>query len=80
VPFRNTHHISGQAVRMAENRNVSLSELSLADLKTLHPLFEQDVDLVWDYEKSVEQRCSIGGTSRKTVKMQIEQIKMKMAQ
>ncbi|KAJ3335567.1 argininosuccinate lyase [Kappamyces sp. JEL0680] len=66
------------AVRMAEERGIPMSSLTLQDLKTLHPLFEQDVFAVWDYEKSVEQRCSLGGTSRKTVLLQIEQIKSKL--
>lgn len=79
VPFRSTHHISGQAVRMAEERGVSMCQLSVQDLKTLHPLFEEDVMQVWDFEKSVEQRCSLGGTSRKTVLLQIQQIKEKLA-
>lgn len=43
VPFRETHHISGAAVKMAEDRNVTLFDLSVADLKTIHPLFEDDV-------------------------------------
>ena len=75
VPFRTTHHISGQAVRMAEERGVSMSQLSVEDLKTLHPLFEADVMQVWDFEKSVEQRCSLGGTSKRTVLIQIEEMK-----
>lgn len=64
---------------MAEERKTSMSQLSVADLKILHPLFEDDVLQVWDYEKSVEQRCSLGGTSRKTVLIQIDQVKKKLA-
>jgi len=43
VPFRETHHISGAAVKMAEDRGIPMSELSAADLKSIHPLFEADV-------------------------------------
>ena len=43
VPFRETHHISGRAVQMAEERGCELTELTVADLKTLHPLFTDDV-------------------------------------
>ncbi|KAJ3319127.1 hypothetical protein HDV06_006686 [Boothiomyces sp. JEL0866] len=75
VPFRQTHHISGKAVQMAEERKCKMSELSLNDLKGLHELFEQDVLQVWDYEASIEKRCSLGGTSKKTVLLQIEQLK-----
>ena len=40
---RETHHISGAAVKMAEDRGVSLSSLSVADLQSIHPLFDEDV-------------------------------------
>ena len=43
VPFRETHHISGRAVQMAEDRGCALTDLSVADLKSLHNLFEDDV-------------------------------------
>ncbi|KAJ1965177.1 argininosuccinate lyase [Dipsacomyces acuminosporus] len=75
VPFRETHHISGAAVKMAEDRGSQISNLSVADLKTLHPAFEDDVLLVWNFEKSVDNRSSIGGTSRVTVNAQIELLK-----
>ena len=72
VPFREAHHIAGKAVRMAEERGISLPELSLADLRQLHPAFDHDVDLVWDFEASVEQRDVEGGTSRRAVLAQIQ--------
>lgn len=43
VPFRETHHISGAAVKMAEDRGCALSDLAPADLRTIHPLFGDDV-------------------------------------
>ena len=43
VPFRQTHHVAGRAVQMAEERGCALTDLSLADLQTLHELFEADV-------------------------------------
>ncbi|KAJ2891047.1 argininosuccinate lyase [Coemansia aciculifera] len=75
VPFRQTHHISGAAVKMAEDRGCQISDLAVADLKTLHEAFEDDVLLVWNFEKSVDNRSSIGGTSRVTVQAQIDQLK-----
>ncbi|KAJ2522331.1 argininosuccinate lyase [Coemansia sp. RSA 1939] len=75
VPFRQTHHISGEAVKMAESRGCQISDLSVADLKTLHKSFEKDVLAVWDFERSVDNRCSVGGTSRKTVLEQIQLLK-----
>ncbi len=74
VPFRETHHIAGAAVRMAEVQGVPLSELALEDLQKLHDAFADDVRNVWDFEHSVEQRDADGGTSRRAVLMQIEQL------
>ncbi|KAE8213544.1 hypothetical protein CF319_g4749 [Tilletia indica] len=74
IPFRETHHISGSAVRMSEQRNIPLSALTLADLRTLHPAFEEDVAKVWELEESVERRNAVGGTSRRAVLEQCERL------
>ncbi|KAE8191901.1 hypothetical protein CF336_g4660 [Tilletia laevis] len=74
IPFRETHHISGSAVRMSEDRKVPLSALTLADLRTLHPAFEEDVAKVWELEESVERRNAVGGTSRRAVLEQCERL------
>lgn len=75
VPFRETHHVAGAAVRMAEVQAVPLSELTLDDLLTLHHAFEEDVMQVWNFEQSVEQRDAAGGTSRRAVTEQIEKLR-----
>lgn len=75
VPFRETHHIAGSAVRMAENQAIPLSELSLDDLRTLHDAFTEDVNEVWNFETSVESRDVAGGTSRRAVLAQINQLR-----
>jgi argininosuccinate lyase len=71
VPFRETHHVAGAAVRMAEERGCDLADLSAADLRTLHPAFEDDVVEVWSFEQSVERRDAAGGTSRRAVLAQV---------
>jgi argininosuccinate lyase len=71
MPFRETHHISGRAVALAESLGVQLSDLTLEQYKKLSPQFEEDVASVFDFEKSVERRNAIGGTSRQTVDRQI---------
>ena len=72
VPFRETHHIAGAAVRLAEDRHIALSDLTLADLQTLHEKFEADVVRVWDFEESIERKDVAGGTSKSSVKAQIQ--------
>ncbi len=71
VPFRETHHIAGAAVARAEAEGISLSELPLAALRSLHEAFEEDAAEIWSYERSVEQRDAAGGTSRRAVMEQI---------
>ena len=75
VPFRETHHISGAAVKMAEDRGVALSDLTCEDLKPLCDAFEEDVAAVWSYEKSAESRDTEGGSSRRSVLEQCEKLK-----
>jgi argininosuccinate lyase len=71
VPFRQTHHIAGAAVRLAEEQGIALSDLSLSALQVLHPAFVADVQTVWDFERSAEQRDAQGGSSRRAVGEQI---------
>jgi argininosuccinate lyase len=74
VPFRETHHISGACVRLAEEQKVSIDALTLEQLQAIDARFEEDVMKVWDYTMSVERKCSIGGTSKSSVLEQIEMI------
>jgi len=71
VPFRETHHISGACVRLAEESKVSIDTLTLEQLQKIDARFEADVMKVWDYEVSVERKISIGGTAKASVQKQI---------
>jgi argininosuccinate lyase len=74
VPFRETHHISGACVRLAEEQQISLDALTLEQLQNIDSRFEEDVLKVWDYEVSVERKSSIGGTAKSSVLKQIDDI------
>jgi argininosuccinate lyase len=71
VPFREAHHITGRAVRMAEERNVGLSELELATLKEIDPRIDERVYEVLSVDASVRSRTSYGGTAPDNVRQQI---------
>ncbi|KAK9814812.1 hypothetical protein WJX72_011922 [[Myrmecia] bisecta] len=75
VPFRETHHISGAAVKLAEDKNCQLSDLTVSDLQGIHPLFEDDVTDVWDFNASAERRDTEGGASKRSVLEQAEKLK-----
>lgn len=68
MPFREAHHVTGRAVKLAESRNIRLDELSLADMQSIHPEITQDVFSVLSVEASVQSRQSYGGTSPLRVK------------
>jgi argininosuccinate lyase len=78
VPFRETHHIAGGAVKMAEEKGVPLDKLTCEDLKTLHPLFDTDVEKLWSYSNSAESRNSVGGSSRDRVLEQMDRVEAKV--
>lgn len=75
VPFREAHFICGSAVKIAEEKGLSLHELPVEDFKTLHSSFDNDVVDVWCYEKSIEIRETVGGTSKSSVQVQIDKLK-----
>lgn len=79
TPFRETHHISGRAVALAESKKVQISELSLIELQGLSDKFEDDVKQVFDFETSVEKRDAIGGTSLRMVNRQIRVLRESLA-
>jgi len=67
VPFRETHHISGAAVRFAEERKMNFGDLTLENLQSIDGRFEADVMAIWDYEASVERKNVVGGTAKSSV-------------
>ncbi|WPB02473.1 uncharacterized protein RHO25_007109 [Cercospora beticola] len=75
VPFRETHHISGRVVQLAENERVPMDKLTFEQLQGVDGRFEKDVLEVFNYQASVEARSAKGGTSRSAVLEQIEAIK-----
>jgi len=79
VPFRETHHISGQVVALAEREGKPMDQLSFQQLQGVDKRFEENVLEVFDYQKSVEMRSAKGGTSRSAVLEQIEDVKRALA-
>lgn len=72
MPFRQAHHVVGQAVQLSSQRNISLAKLSLYDLNGLSDLFATDVVDVFDFASSVARRKVPGGTAPEAVRAQID--------
>lgn len=73
VPFRETHHISGECVALAENLKLSgIDKLTLEQYKNIDNRFEADLFDTFNFEKSVERRDATGGTARSAVLKQLD--------
>ncbi|KAK5080070.1 argininosuccinate lyase [Exophiala xenobiotica] len=72
VPFRETHHVSGRVVALAEKEGVPMDNLSVKQLQGVDSRFDDDVKSCFDYEASINKRTVVGGTSEKSVIEQIE--------
>ena len=71
VPFREAHHIVGQAVLQAIEQNLPLESLSLNELKALHPAIEDDVYQSLSLEASLNIRSNLGGAAPAQVKQAV---------
>ncbi|MEO4043132.1 argininosuccinate lyase [Hoeflea sp. CAU 1731] len=71
LPFREAHHVTGQAVALAEEKGCDLSGLDLADLQSINDAITDDVYSVLSVEASVASRTSFGGAAPDEVRRQI---------
>ncbi|SMN18958.1 similar to Saccharomyces cerevisiae YHR018C ARG4 Argininosuccinate lyase, catalyzes the final step in the arginine biosynthesis pathway [Maudiozyma saulgeensis] len=75
VPFRETHHISGECVAEAERLNLSgIDKLTLEQYKKIDPRFEADLFETFNFEQSVERRDATGGTARSAIFKQLDNL------
>lgn len=72
LPFREAHHVTGCAVKMAENKGLELSDLTLPELQSLHQEINDKVYDVLSVDASVNSRTSYGGTAPVNVKQQLD--------
>jgi len=70
LPFRQAHHVTGQLVALASERNICLDEIPLADMTGVEARISQDIYSVLSAKNSVNSRTSYGGTAPDNVKQQ----------
>jgi argininosuccinate lyase len=80
VPFREAHHITGRAVKAAEEHGCGLAELPLDALQAIDDRIDQRVFDVLGVDASVRSRISYGGTAPERVREQIAEAKKILAQ
>jgi argininosuccinate lyase len=71
VPFREAHHITGRAVKVAEERGCDLAGLPLDALRAIDGRIDQRVYDMLSADASVRSRTSYGGTAPDRVREQI---------
>jgi argininosuccinate lyase len=78
VPFREAHHITGRAVKAAEDHGCGLDELSLEVLQSIDSRIDEGVFKVLSVDASVASRTSYGGTAPERVREQIAKAKAEL--
>ncbi len=71
VPFREAHHITGRAVKAAEDAGIGLDALPIATLQAIDARIDDRVYEVLSVEASVASRTSHGGTAPDGVRARI---------
>ncbi|CDF91673.1 ZYBA0S13-00936g1_1 [Zygosaccharomyces bailii CLIB 213] len=79
VPFRETHHISGECVSKAENLGLSgIDKLTIEQYKLIDPRFEADLFDTFNFEQSVERRDATGGTAKSAILKQLSALQAEL--
>jgi argininosuccinate lyase len=71
LPFREAHHVTGRAVRLAEERGTALDALPLDELQAIEPRIDARVFAALSADASVAARASYGGTAPARVSEQV---------
>ena len=71
IPFRQAHHVTGAAVKLADERGVALDQLSLAQLHAIDARIDERVFAALTLDASVAARKSYGGTAPDQVRARV---------
>lgn len=71
VPFRDSHHITGNVVAYAEEQGIGLEDIPLGKLQEFSKNIAEDVYQVLDYKNAIKRRKSHGSTGPESVQGQI---------
>lgn len=63
IPFRDAHHIVGEAVVYAINEKKALEELTVEEFKKFNDRISDDVYPILEIKSILEKRCAKGGVS-----------------
>ena len=70
-PFRDAHHISGNIVALADEKECALENLKLEDMQKIEPELDESVYNVLKIDAACNARSSFGGTAPDEVKARL---------
>ncbi|MDP4174519.1 MAG: argininosuccinate lyase [Bacteroidota bacterium] len=71
IPFRQAHHIVGKVVQLAEEKGILFDELTVEDLKAIHPIFDMSAMECFEIKTALERKKTFGSPNPKMVSEQI---------
>ena len=80
LPFRDAHEVVGKAVRLGIETQRDLALLSLAELRALSELIDDDVYAVLTLDGSVSARSHYGGTAPLRVRQAVEEARRALSE
>ncbi|KAK4428572.1 Argininosuccinate lyase, chloroplastic [Sesamum alatum] len=72
IPFRTSHDIVGRSVAFCVSRKCQLQDLSLAELRSISPSFDEDVYEFLGVENAIKKFSSYGSTGSECVSSQLD--------
>ncbi|MDR0723860.1 MAG: hypothetical protein LBF23_01585, partial [Endomicrobium sp.] len=75
VPFRTAHSIVKDIVFYCQKNNKTLNDLSLEEYNKFSSMFKQDIFKYLDAKNITNMKTSYGATSKKSIVVQIKNIK-----
>ncbi|KAL5074866.1 hypothetical protein RYX36_013850 [Vicia faba] len=72
VPFRSSHEIAGKSVALCTSKNCQLLDLSLDELRSINPVFDNDVYEFLGVENTIKKFVSYGSTGSACVAEQLD--------
>jgi argininosuccinate lyase len=78
VPFRQAHDLVGKVLREAERQGKGWTQLSLEDVKSISPLFEEDFLDGPSVENAIASKIVLGGTALEAVRAAIANLEKRL--
>jgi len=75
IPFRESHHIVGEVVKIAEDNNIKLHQLTIEQLKNINSIFDETALEVFKVDGALYRKKTYGSPNPDIVRTEIEKWK-----